>query len=58
LLQNSEHNLATMISKFAIMQLYLPGDVVLKQGDEGEYFRFILQGYANVVRENIDMKLS
>jgi len=47
-----------MISKFAIMQLYLPGDVVLKQGDEGEYFRFILQGYANVVRENIDMKLS
>jgi len=36
----------------------LPGDVILKQGDEGKSFHFILSGYANVVRENFDMKLT
>ena len=37
--------------------MYLPGDVILKQGDEGSSFFFIISGYANVVRENKDMKI-
>ncbi|CDW87544.1 voltage-gated ion channel superfamily [Stylonychia lemnae] len=55
---SSDNHLASMFSKFTSIQLYLPGDVILKQGDEGKSFHFIINGYANVVRENIDMRLS
>jgi CRP-like cAMP-binding protein len=44
-----------MFSKFTVIQIFLPGDIVIKQGDEGEKFNIIIDGFVNVVRENRDM---
>eukprot|EP00347_Sterkiella_histriomuscorum_P014633 403360135 len=58
LLKHSDNHLSSMFSKFTTIQIYLPGDLVLKQGDEGSSFFFIINGYANVIREQKDMNVS
>jgi len=44
-----------MFSKSSIIQIFLPGDLVLKQGDEGEKFNIIINGYVTVIRERKDI---
>jgi len=36
----------------------LPGDVLIKQNDIGDKFYIIIEGLADVVRENAEMEIS
>ncbi len=46
-----------MLSKFSVIQIFLPGDVLLKQGDQGSKFHIVIEGFADVVRENKDISM-
>jgi hypothetical protein len=56
-LKSKNNWVSNLFSRKTVMTLIMPGEVIIKQGDEAEFFNIVLDGFIQVIREHNDMGL-